>query len=105
MPDKSEKQRRKQIVHSLRDESRRKTVERFPASAAVLKALFDALDDKLSESECDDSLRLTRGIISEKNLDEAPILNWLETNGGHCDCEVLNLEPIVEDVVPDYLSL
>ena len=106
MPDKDEKARRKQILHEVRDQQRQKIRDAFPASVLVLKSLFDFLDEKLSEADCDDTFRFTREYIQRNTTDEDHVIRWLEENGGHCDCEVLdNVEQVVSDAVPGYEDL
>jgi hypothetical protein len=103
MPNKDEKARRKELLHSLRSQKRQETREGFPAPILALKGLFDFLDEKLSESDCDDTLRFTREYIRRNAMDENLITQWLEKHGGYCDCEALNnVEAIVADAMPGY---
>ena len=103
MLSKEEKARRKETVHGLRDQQRQKIREGFPAPVLALKELFDQLDLRLSDEECDHSLRLTREFLRRGAMDEGRIIEWLEEQGGHCDCEVLNnVEAIVAEAVPGY---
>ena len=106
MPDKNEKARRKELLHSVREDARRKVRDSLPVPAPVLKALFDYADVQLESSECDDTLRHVRDFIRDRSLPEDAIVNWLENNGGHCDCEALaNAEQAVEEAVPGYGDL
>lgn len=67
----------------------------------VLKGLFDFLEQRLSESACDDTLRFTREYIRQSVMREGETIRWLEQQGGFCDCEVLNnVESVVADAVP-----
>ena len=103
MPSKDEKARRKQIAHALRDQERQKAREGFPAPVPALRGLFDHIDLRLGEEECDGSLRLTREFLRRSSLDEDRVVAWLEEQGGHCDCEVLNnVESVVAEAVPGY---
>jgi len=103
MTGKDEKARRKEILHSLRNEGRQKTRDGFPIPVLALKGLFDFLDLQLSESVCDDTLRFTRDYVRSNGMNESQIVEWLEGHGGYCDCEALNnVEEIVADAVPDY---
>ena len=106
MPDKSEKARRKELLHAVREDARRKVRESLPAPAPVLKALFDYLDERLGSSECDDSLHHVRDFIRRHSLPEEAIVSWLEDNGGYCDCEALaNAEQVMEEALPGYGDL
>jgi len=106
MPDKTEKAHRKELLHSVREDARRKVLEGLPVPAPVLKTLFDYLDAQLESSECDDTLRHVRGFTRSHSLPEEAVVSWLEDNGGHCDCEALaNAEQVVEEAVPGYGDL
>ena len=103
MQDKSEKARRKELLKASREENGRAVRDHLPVGAPILKRLFDHLDDRLSTTECDDTLRFTREFIAQNGLSEEPIVGWLGKNGGYCDCEALNnAEEVVEDAVPGY---
>ncbi|MBQ0116916.1 MAG: DUF2695 domain-containing protein, partial [Flavobacterium sp.] len=93
MPDKNEIERRKQIKKELREKAKLEFENSLPISREKFNQLFDFLDNKLGEYDCDDSLKLTFEFFKEKeneteNISE--IENWLKENGGYCDCEVLN---------------
>ena len=91
MPDKNEIERRKQIKNELREKAKIEFENSLPISREKFAQLFDFLDEKLGEFDCDDSLKLTTEFLQKNNLvniDE--IENWLQENGGYCDCEVLN---------------
>ena len=61
----------------------------MPAPKPVLESLFDWLDQKLGEADCDDTLRLTLEFAQSHALDEKRLRDWTEKYGGYCDCEVL----------------
>jgi hypothetical protein len=106
MPDKSEQARHKELLHTVREDARRKVRDNLPIPAPFLKALFNYADAQLKSSECDDTLRHVRNFIRSHALPEDAIVNWLENNGGHCDCEArANAEQVVEEVVPGYEKL
>ena len=65
----------------------------LPMSAELFRELFDYLDEKLSDEDCRHDLHLTESFLTEQGCDVVAVLQWLEENGGGCDCEVLaNLE-------------
>lgn len=106
MPDKSEKTRRKELLHAVRDDAKRKVRDSLPVPAPVLKALFNHLDERLGSSECDNTLRYVRDFIRNHSLPEKAVVSWLEDNGGYCDCEALaNAKQVVEEAVPGYADL
>ncbi len=91
MPDKNEIERRKQIKKVLREKAKTEFENSLPISKEKFTQLFDFLDEKLGEYDCDDSLKLTNEFLRKnkiKNVKE--IENWFQKNGGYCDCEVLN---------------
>lgn len=103
MPSKDEKARRKELLHSLRNHERQKTRDGFPAPILALKVLFDFMDGRLSQDDCDDTLRFAREYLRQSSLDENLVVKWLEEHGGYCDCEALNnVESIVADALPGY---
>ena len=54
-----------------------------------LQALFDMLDARLPIDGCDHTRRLTIAFRKNRSLPETRVLEWLDTTGGFCDCEVL----------------
>ncbi|MFT3911449.1 MAG: DUF2695 domain-containing protein [Ferruginibacter sp.] len=90
MPDKNEKERRKQIMDEIGRKEKEQFEKSLPMNRDKFKALFDYLDKQLSEVDCDDTLKLTNLFlqsISVTNISE--INKWLEERSGYCDCEVL----------------
>lgn len=84
-------------------EERARIAGSLPAPPLVLRELFDYLDRKLSEHDCEDNLRFAHEFVVARELPVRPMLAWLEEHGGYCDCEALsNVEEIVSDVVPGY---
>lgn len=91
MPDKNEIEIRKQIKKELREKAKQEFEQNLPMSREKFQNLFDYLDEKLVEYDCDDSLKLTTAFLQENKIENIEkIKNWLRENGGYCDCEVLN---------------
>lgn len=106
MSDKSEKARRKELLHAVKEDARRKVRDSLPVPVPVLKALFDYVDGQLKSSECDNTLRHALDFIRNNGLPEDEVVGWLEDNGGDCDCEVvMNSEQAVEEAVPGYKTI
>jgi malonyl CoA-acyl carrier protein transacylase len=106
MPDKDEKARRKELLHSQREEKQRSIRNDLPVPAAMMKALFDYIDKRLSSSECDDTLRHAREFIHANGLPEDTVIAWLDAAGGYCACEAIsNAEELLEEAVPGYRDL
>lgn len=85
--DKADKKR-------LLKEFKRKEQENFehslPMSRELFHQLFDFLDEKLGDSDCNNDLRFTKEFLSNNHVHEEVVLPWLLEHGGGCDCEVLN---------------
>lgn len=98
MPDRNEKEKRKQLLAELRQKAAEIFESSLPMSRDRFKMLFDYLDTELSEKNCDDTNRLTKAFLNQidvQNMDE--ILAWLAENGGYCDCEILaNVEELFQ---------
>jgi hypothetical protein len=88
MPEKSEIQRRKQLRRA--EEATQRAIEEaaLPMPKETLWALFDHLHAARAEG-CDFSLRRTEQFLLAHHLQSAPVVPWLESYGGFCDCEVL----------------
>lgn len=60
----------------------------------ALDALLDHLDERLTETGCDHSLRLTQAWAEQQVRAWRPLADALREAGGSCDCEVLaNVDP------------
>lgn len=72
-------------------------LERFFASLPItkedLEAMFEYIEDELYETECDDTARFAMQFMLNNGLSFPKILAWLNANGGHCDCKIMeNIE-------------
>ena len=91
MPEKSEKERRRIIAKELRQKTKEKFEESLPLAKETFQKLFDFLDEKLLENNCDDKLKFTEEFFENNNIQNSvDVTEWLNENGGYCDCEVLN---------------
>jgi hypothetical protein len=100
MSSKEEKRRRAKLVKEIARKERQEAIAAMPISLPDLGALFDYLDVKLSEKNCDHTVRLTTEFLQQKKVDTAKALPWLREYGGYCDCEVLmNVENEWEDEI------
>ncbi len=61
----------------------------MPAGQESMSQLLDRVEDELYESECDHTLRYAMRFMMERGLNFPKITNWLNENGGYCDCEVM----------------
>ena len=90
MGDKSEKERRKQLLNQVRQKEREDFDKSLPMSRDNFKKLFDYLDVELSKNGCNRSNTLTRSFLNHTKIGNVDgVLDWLSENGGYCDCEIL----------------
>ena len=96
MANKQEKARRKQLMHEIKNNQKDEFKKNLPMEKEIFIKLFDYLDKKLSEKECDNTNKITKEYlekIGHNNIEN--VLKWLAENGGYCDCEVLaNIEEL-----------
>src|SRR6476661_117528 len=61
----------------------------MPARQDSMSELIDRVEDELYDSECDHTLRYAMRFMMERGLNFPKITNWLNENGGYCDCKVM----------------
>lgn len=89
MSGKSEKDKRKEILRQLKAKEKESFRKSLPMGEDIFQELFDYLNQNLGD-DCDHGLTMTIGLLKEKgiaNIDR--VIEWLNYNGGYCDCEVL----------------
>ena len=60
-----------------------------PITNEQLKALFDYLNNLLEKQGCDDTSRFAIAWLENNGHPTQDVIDWLEENGGYCDCEVV----------------
>lgn len=70
-------------------EQKKMAQDAFPLSDDLLASLFDFVGLSVGKDGCDHSRRLTRKWLDNNNVLQEPVLQWLESTGGFCDCEVV----------------
>jgi post-segregation antitoxin (ccd killing protein) len=80
---------KKARLAAWREEQLDGTRAAFPLKDADMKALFDMLDERLPEAGCAHTRGLTDAWLTEHGHSIAEVHQWLDENGGFCDCEVL----------------
>jgi len=88
MPSKEEKDRRKQLASGVKKAEQAREEASRPLDREVLSELFNYVDAKIEAEECDHSLRFTREFLSKRGADTPVVIEWLQSYGGFCDCEV-----------------
>lgn len=95
------KAKQKEIQNQLAEKELAEFKKCLPIDENIFSQLFDFLDVELGEYGCDHTTILTKKFLDKNVVVNAiDVINWLEDNGGGCDCEVL---ANVEDLF-DYLN-
>jgi|SRR5690606_10282589 len=90
MPNKKEIERRKQIKRDLNLKAKKDFENSLPINREIFKALFDHLDNELSNNNCDHNLKYSIEFLQSQSIDNIEeVTEWFKENGGYCDCEVL----------------
>ena len=87
--------RKRQIenLHQLSGEELEEFLASLPVSREDMESMFEFIEDELYETECDDTARFAMQFMLNENLPFPKILAWLNANGGHCDCKIMeNIE-------------
>ena len=71
-------------------------LDNLPAGQYDIEDLFDFLEMKLEDADCNHSLRFAMQFMMENRLDFPKLTAWLQQNGGFCDCKVL------EQIAPEW---
>lgn len=89
MSGQSEKDKRKEILRQLKAKEKENFDNSLPMDRVIFQELFDHLNENLAD-ECDHSLTMTTELLKEKGIENIDkVVEWLNDNGGYCDCEVL----------------
>ena len=89
---------KKRLKAHMRDQERKAALAALPLPIPELEAMFDMLNVELGANECDHTRRLTQAWLKSRGHDVEMVFAWLDTQGGHCDCEVLaNVEQNVDE--------
>jgi hypothetical protein len=80
---------KEKLKSQWRGQQRKAALAALPLPVAELKAMFDMLNLELPKQGCDHTRRLTRSWLAGRGHDIDRVFDWLETQGGFCDCEVL----------------
>jgi len=71
-----------------KEQERKKAQAAFPLPNELLESLFTFVEAQVEKEGCDHTHRFTDRWVSENKQPHTPIFEWLEENGGFCDCEV-----------------
>lgn len=84
-----DKQERKQKLKQWKEEQQQQGLRALPLPTEEMQKLFNSLRVELSFQACDHSRRLTIASLKSKGQDVDKVCQWLDENGGYCDCEIL----------------
>ena len=94
-----DKSRKKELLKKYKNEEQDKFRKSLPLSTEIFEELFDYIDEIMETHGCDDTLKYTKEFLENNNLPLEESIEWLEENGGYCDCEVLsNIENKILDI-------
>lgn len=85
-----EKERKKQLIKEFKHKQKEEFEQSLPMERILFEKLFDYLDNKLEENDCDDTNKLATQFLKNNKIENIQtVLSWLSENGGYCDCEIL----------------
>lgn len=85
-----EKDRQKQLRKEFKLKENQNFLNSLPFQTENFQDLFDFLNERLEEEDCDDTLGLTTEYLRENGLYSEEVIDFLQQHGAYCDCEVLN---------------
>ncbi len=94
-----DKNKKKELMRKYAQEQKNAFENSLPFDKTMFEQLFDYLDEMLEQDGCDDTLKYTTKFLNDNNLPVEKSLDWLNENGGYCDCEVLaNIEDKISEL-------
>lgn len=92
-----DKAQRKAMIKQYKDERKNKFINSLPISCESFHELFDYLDERLSEEDCNHDFEITEEFLKQRSIRIEEVEDWLIDNGCGCDCEVLaNMEDLFD---------
>ena len=76
-------------IEQMTGEELQRFIDSLPAKQQTISKLLDFVEDELSEHECNHSLQFAMRFMMDNRLDFGRLTNWLNSNGGYCDCKVI----------------
>src|SRR6476620_7248570 len=76
-------------IEQMSGEELQRFIDSLPAQQQTISKLLDFVEDELSEKECNHSLQYAMRFMMDNRLDFGRLTNWLNSNGGYCDCKVM----------------
>jgi hypothetical protein len=92
-----DRQEKKKLMKEWEEKQKKEFEDSLPIPKKIFQKLFDYLDEKSEESECNHNFDMTVKFLKENNCHVENVLEWLTEHGAGCDCEVLyNVEDFFE---------
>ena len=76
-------------IEQMSGEELQRFIDSLPAQQTTISKLIDFVEDELSDHECNHSLQYAMRFMMDNRLDFGRLTNWLNANGGYCDCKVM----------------
>lgn len=95
-----DKVKRKEILNQLATRNLAEFRKTLPVDENIFPKLFDFLDEKLSENDCQNDFTIASKFCDKHHIAKQVLFNWLNEQGQACDCEILNLEDAFEYLNP-----
>ena len=83
------KKRQIENLEQLSGEELHAFLDSLPAGQATISEMLDFVEDELYENECYHSLQYAMRFMMDNRLHFGKISEWLNENGGYCDCKVM----------------
>lgn len=83
------KKREIENLEQLSGEELQQFLDSLPAGQSTISGLIDHIEDELSENECNHSLQYAMKFMMDHRLDFGKLTHWLTSNGGYCDCKIM----------------
>jgi hypothetical protein len=83
------KKREIENLEQMTTEELQAFLDGLPAGQATISLLLDFVEDELYENECNHSLQYSMRFMMDNGLDFGKVTSWLNSNGGYCDCKVM----------------
>lgn len=89
---------KKKLIEKYKNHQKQIFEKSLPMDRELFFKLFDYLDERLEIRKCNHDFSLTEEFFKDKDIDITKVLEFLEENGGYCDCEVIfNVEEKFEE--------
>ena len=83
------KKREIEMLAQMNGEEIERFLKRLPAEKERLEGLFDYLEMKMEDEECNHTSRFAMQYMMQKGMNFPQVSGWLSLNGGYCDCKII----------------